>query len=115
MLLLLLGSFLCLNNCDGDWRWLGLNLLLLFDGGSWDRLGDLRSSRLLSRSLLDDRDNEGCREHCHVHHVGEVGLDLRLVDIKNFEAFLDKKLLAFDGLDSLCLPSIIGLHLAHEG
>lgn len=50
-----------------------------------------------------------------MHHVSEIGLDLRLSHIYNFEAFIDKKLLAFNGLGSFCLSSIVGLHFAHEG
>ena len=50
-----------------------------------------------------------------MHHVSEIGLDLRLSHIYNFEAFIDKKLLAFNGLGSFCLSSIVGLYLAHEG
>ena len=50
-----------------------------------------------------------------MHHIGEVGLNLRLGDVDNLEAVLHEKLLASDRLGTRVLPPVVGAHLAHQG
>ena len=49
-----------------------------------------------------------------MHHVCQVGLDLRLLNIDDFKAILDEELMAFNSLGTLRLPPIVGLNLAHQ-
>ena len=50
-----------------------------------------------------------------MHHVGEIGLNLRLGDVDNLEAILHEQLLTSDGLGARVLPPVVSAHLAHQG